>query len=206
MDAEPTKDACRGGRGKKVKPIRETKYGRQLLTLSASAVDRGGDFERGFLDAVSAGDDYASVAGRFGISYEMAQYTVRRLIRRYEALAKLAEGLIVLELHRDRLAEAGLTDTQREALVMLLAGRSQAHVARELDITQAAVSSRLRLASRLLKEAATAGEWVKPLADAVAVRRSRNTLTAFQRKGAPPRAAGAGTAEPDPGPEAAGAV
>jgi len=192
MDAEVVRGMGRGGRGKKVKPVRETRYGLRLLELSAVASDRGGDFERGFLGAVSDGDDYASVAGRFGISYEMAQYTVRRLIRRYEALAKLAEGLAALKAHRARLTEAGLTGTQYEALVMLLAGRSQAHVAGELGITQAAVSSRLRLASRLLKGAAADGEWARPLVEAVAVRRSRNTLTAFQRKGAAPRRGAAG--------------
>lgn len=176
------------GRGKKVKPVRETPYGEQLLALAGriGAADMGGDFERDFVAAVADGDDYASVAARFDISYEMAQYTVRRLIRRYEAMLTLAAGLAVLRAREDELADAGLTDTQREALSMLLAGKSQAHVAKRLDITQAAVSSRLRLASKLLQEIAGREEWVAPLAEAVKVRRSRNTLTAFQRKGGAP--------------------
>lgn len=173
------------GRGKKVKPVRETPYGKQLLALVGRIgdADMGGDFERAFVLAVSDGDDYATAAGRFDISYEMAQYTVRRLIRRYDAMLKLADGLAVLRARRDELSDAGLTDTQREALSMLLAGKSQAHVAARLGITQAAVSSRLRLASKLLQEVAERAEWAAPLAAAVKVRRSRNTLTTFQRKG-----------------------
>lgn len=177
-----------------MKPVRDTRYGGRLLVLAPKVGDgAGGDFERDFVLAVEAGDDYATAAARFGISYEMAQYTVRRLIRRYEALLKLAAGLEVLESRRDELADAGLTGTQREALRMLLTGKSQAFVAGRLGITQAAVSSRLRLASRLLREVAITSDWAEPLAEAVEVRRSRNTLTAFQRKARLGRNAGGKT-------------
>lgn len=173
-------------RGKKVKPIRETEYGKQLLHCVTKLDEKscGGAFEAEFVRAVASGDDYATVAGRFNISYEMAQYTVRRLLRRYDALLKLQAGLTVLREREADLASAGLTDTQREALLMLLAGRSQAYVASALQITQAAVSSRLRLASKFLEKVVSAEgqEWTSPLAEAVRVRRSRNTLTSFQRK------------------------
>ena len=179
-----TDDKKRSGRGKKVKPIRETVYGRQLLERVAKLDEGswGGAFEAEFVRAVAGGDDYATTASRFNISYEMAQYTVRRLLRRYDALLKLEAGLIVLRDRKADLAAAGLTETQREALLMLLAGRSQAHVAESLQITQAAVSSRLRLASKFLERTVEDQGWIAPLALAVRVRRSRNTLTAFQRK------------------------
>ncbi len=181
-----TDSAKKPSRGKKVKPIRETAYGRQLLERVANLDEEfwGGAFEAEFVRAVVGGDDYATVAGRFGISYEMAQYTVRRLLWRYDAILKLQAGLVVLNDRKTDLAAAGLTDTQREALLMLLAGRSQAHVAGSLQITQAAVSSRLRLASKFLEKFSTdeGNEWMFPLAEAVRIRRSRNTLTAFQRK------------------------
>lgn len=186
-----TDGAKKPNRGKKVKPIRETAYGRQLLGRVAKLDEEswGGAFEAEFVRAVAGGDDYATAAGRFSISYEMAQYTVRRLLRRYDALLKLQAGLAVLEGREADLAAAGLTDTQREALLMLLAGRSQAHVAGSLRITQAAVSSRLRLASKFLERSAAdeGHDWMAPLAEAVRVRRSRNTLTAFQRKAKGPR-------------------
>lgn len=173
------------GRGKKVKPVKDTPYGRELLSLTSKTAepDIGGDFERAFVQAVAAGADYASAAKRFGISYEMAQYTVRRLIRRYDAMLKLAKGLKVLRAKQVELSNEGLTNTQREALVMLLAGDSQSDVALSINITQAAVSSRLRLASKLLQKVAEREQWAIPLAEAVKVRRSRNTLTTFQRKG-----------------------
>jgi len=166
-----------------VKAVRETSYGRQLLERadSVGAESMGGEFETLFVGAIRSGDDYATAAARFGMSYEMAQYTVRRLLRRYDALLVLRVGLDVLESRRRELAEIGLTDTQREALSMLLAGRSQAYVAKTLGITQAAVSSRLRLASKFLDSSAK-WDWILPLAEAVRVRRKRNTLTTFQRK------------------------
>ena len=53
--------------------------------------------------------------------------------------------------------------------------------------------SRLRLASRLLREVAITSDWAEPLAEAVEVRRSRNTLTAFPRKARSGRNAGGKT-------------
>lgn len=171
-------------RGKKIKPIRDTLYGGDLLKCAAEldSGSLGGDFEVKFIRTVKGGADYAAAASKFNISYEMAQYTVRRLLKRYRAMADLHKGLKVLVDRDDDLTAIGLTQTQREALQMLLTGKSQAAVAGRLGITQAAVSSRLRLASKFLDSMAPVHEWVTPLAKAVTVRRKRNTLTSFQRK------------------------
>ena len=173
-------------RGKKVKPVRNTLYGRDLLAESKLLdPDRwGGSFETEFIRRVGKGLDYASIARRFDMSYEMAQYTVRRLLIRYRVLGVLDKGLEVMRNHCDKIASAGLTATQKEVLQMLLAGRSQAEAAKTLHITQAAVSSRLRLASRLLNKAVKddGNDWIKPLVEAVETRRNQNTITSFQRK------------------------
>ena len=173
-------------RGKKVKPVRDTLYGRDLLAESKRLEPGrwGGEFETAFIECVGKGLDYASIAKRFGISYEMAQYTVRRLLMRYRVLGVLDKGLDVMRNHGDKIASTGLTATQTEVLQMLLAGGSQAEAAQALHITQAAVSSRLRLASRLLNKAAEGenNDWIQPLVEAVKIRRNRNTITGFQRK------------------------
>lgn len=173
-------------RGKKVKPVRDTLYGRDLLAESKLLDPSrwGGDFETEFIKCVGEGLDYTSIARRFDMSYEMAQYTIRRLLMRYRVLGVLDKGLGVMRNHGDKIASAGLTTTQAEVLQMLLAGRSQAAAAKSLQITQAAVSSRLRLASKLLNKVAKedGNDWIKPLVEAVKIRRDRNTITSFQRK------------------------
>ena len=173
-------------RGKKVKPVRDTIYGRDLLAESKLLDPSrwGGDFESAFIKRVGEGLDYASIAERFDMSYEMAQYTVRRLLMRYRVLGILDKGLEVMQNHGDRIASTGLTATQKEVLQMLLAGKSQAEASQTLRITQAAVSSRLRLASKLLNKAAEDedNDWIQPLVEAVKIRRNRNTITSFQRK------------------------
>ena len=149
-------------RGKKVKPVRDTLYGRDLLAESKRLEPGrwGGEFETAFIECIGKGLDYASIAKRFGISYEMAQYTVRRLLMRYRVLGVLDKGLDVMRNHGDKIASTAL------------------------HITQAAVSSRLRLASRLLNKAAEGenNDWIQPLVEAVKIRRNRNTITGFQRK------------------------
>lgn len=173
-------------RGKKVKPVRDTLYGRNLLAESKLLDPSrwGGNFETEFIEYVGEGLDYASIAKHFDMSYEMAQYTVRRLLMRYRVLGTLDKGLNVMESHSDKINSTGLTATQIEVLRMLLTGKSQAEAAKTLHITQAAVSSRLRLASKLLNKAAKddGNDWIQPLVEAVEIRRNRNTITSFQRK------------------------
>jgi len=166
------------GKGKRheyaVAPARELKWGSRLLAIEPPEDELG----RLVLEAVRSGCTMRQLSVTLGTSWELTHYYVKRLVERDQARKTMKVALDVLE---GNLAPAHqlLTTTQIEAVRIMLAGASQQDAGDMLGITQAAVSSRVRLARKALRT--RGGAWARAVLDGLET--GTRNVSRFQLKG-----------------------
>ena len=131
------------------------------------------------LAGLRAGRTAREIAEGLGVRVEMARYYVRRMSERAKPARLREAGLIALE---SRLGDALgiLTDMQVEAVRIVLSGCSEREAGEQLGITQAAVSSRVRLGAKALRPRRE--PWARAIARGLAQVHRHRGARAFQLK------------------------